>query len=173
MDGGIGFEHGHPTDISCLVASPDGKKLAGTFTDYYMAGVFVIDMETGRIRKLLNESPWTLYAADWYGTGAAKPRWVLKTFGGVSFSPDSRSVVFCSNHAKQAEKFANNGWQPLQRSFSLFAMPIPASGSAEAQPAKPINLYLPPDEETAGQAASNKGVMLPGTATTWPAQADW
>ena len=54
VDGELGFDHGAPPDVSCLVASPDGTKLAGAFTDYYTAGVFVLDVATGRITKLVN-----------------------------------------------------------------------------------------------------------------------
>ena len=173
VDGEIGFEHGAPTDLTCLTASPDGKKLAGAFTDYYMSGVFVLDMATGRITKLVNESPETPYAADWYGTGTGSPRWSLESFSGVQIAPDNQSIIFCARHQQRADKFAANGWQPLQGSFALYAMPIPSGGDADTEDGKFINLYLPPDQDKAGKSAGNKGTMLPNTATTWPAQVGW
>ena len=173
VDGEIGFEHGAPTDVSCLTASPDGTKLAGAFSDYYMAGVFVLDVATGRITKLVNEPPQTPYAADWYGTGTGRPRWIVKSFSGVDVAPDNRSVVFCSNHPHRADKFAANGWQPLQRSFALYAMPLSVNDTTHGDAAEFINLYLPPKETKVGKTEVNKGTMLPSTATSWPAQVSW
>ena len=138
-----------------------------------MSGVFVLDMETGRITKLVNESPQTPYAADWYGTGTGSPRWSLKSFSGVQIAPDNQSIIFCARHQQRADKFAANGWQPLQGSFALYAMPIPSGGDADTEDGKFINLYLPPDQDKAGKSAGNKGTMLPNTATTWPAQVGW
>ncbi|MCH2130878.1 MAG: hypothetical protein MK179_17175 [Pirellulaceae bacterium] len=173
VDGELGFDHGAPTDVSCLVASPDGTKLAGAFTDYYTAGVFVLDVATGRITKLVNEPPQTPYAADWYGTGTGSPRWILQIFSGVDIAPDNRSIVFCSNHRQGAAEFAANGWQPIRRSFALYAMPLPKQDATNKKPTEFINLYLPPEESKVGRTDANQGTMLPNTATSWPAQVSW
>jgi WD40 repeat protein len=166
--GPLRFEHGAPTDITSLRFSPDGAMLAGAFTDYRTSGIFVVDVATGSIRKLVDAKPLMPYPLDWYSTGAANPRWVLKTFTGVCFSPDGRFLVYCTNHHLGAERIDQG--LPTRHGFALYALPVPdLSGSG--QPEGTINLYVPGDRtETSGES---EAVMLPGTATTWPAATCW
>ena len=75
QDGPLRFEHGAPTSITSLRFSPDGSRVAGAFTDYRTSGIFVLDVASGRIRKLLDAKPLMPYPFDWYCTAAANPRW--------------------------------------------------------------------------------------------------
>ena len=166
--GPLKFEHGAPTDITSLQFSPDGSLLAGAFTDYRTSGIFVLDVASGRIRKLVDVKPLMPYPFDWYATGAGNPRWLLKTFTGVRFSPDGRSLVYCTNHHQGAERIDDG--LLARRGLALHAMPIPDLPASE-QPEERINLYVPGDRTEASD--ETEAVMLPGTATTWPAETSW
>ena len=105
--------------IGDLSWSPDGQRLAGAFRgpqEQASAGIFVIDPDTseGQLshgadsRKLVMAEALSPYSSGvrgrspeptWYSSGSASPAWVVKTFGGVCWSPDGRHVAFSSDMA--------------------------------------------------------------------------
>lgn len=170
QEGPLRFEHGSPTDVTSLCFSPDGTMIAGAFTDYRTSGVFVLDIAASRIRKIVDARPVMPYPFDWYASGTGSPRWIVRTFTGVSFAPDGRSLVYCTNHHRGAEK-TDQDWLLTRRGFALYAQPIPGTSDDVEDDDERINLYVPGDRTSSGGAKD--AVMLPGTATSWPAQTNW
>ncbi len=105
--------------VSCLRWSPDGQRLAGVFCgpqERDGAGVFMIDPDTSRGELSYGSDERMLVVAEalrpyssgtrgrapeptWYSSGSASPRWVVKTFGGLSWSPDGSRLAFSSDMA--------------------------------------------------------------------------
>jgi len=105
--------------ISCLRWSPDGQRLAGVFCgpqERDGAGVFMIDPDTSRGELSYGSDERMLVVAEalrpyssgtrgrspeptWYSAGSASPRWVVKTFGGLCWSPDGSHLAFSSDMA--------------------------------------------------------------------------
>lgn len=91
-----------------LCWSPDGQRFAGVFRGQERdnCGIFTINAdETGK-RTLVDTHATRPYSASsrgrgpspsWYSLGSASPRWVVKTFGGVCWSPDGTRLAFSSD----------------------------------------------------------------------------
>ena len=95
---------GPATDLHSLRVSSDGTKIACAFTRYKKAGILLIDLPVAgsgeqprKVRELVHREASALHNDGWYHTGTGSPRWVIKLFSGVSFSPDGRRVLYCSN----------------------------------------------------------------------------
>ena len=86
--------------------SPDGEHIAGVFrgpqeTD--KAGVFTVDAQ-GKSELLVHVGGVRPHpgggrkrTATWYSSGGASPRWAVKAFGSVCWSPDSSRIAFSSD----------------------------------------------------------------------------
>ena len=102
-DGGRLRHHalGDATDLVCVRLSPDGTKIAAAFTSFEKSGILLIDLAAGeggkKVTRLVEVSALRPYSHDWYKTGTASPRWVNRTFSGVSFSPDGKRILYCSD----------------------------------------------------------------------------
>jgi Tol biopolymer transport system component len=87
------------------------------------------DWEGKQVQKIVNVGPLRPHGNDWYSTGTGSPRWVVRTFSGVSFSPDGHRLVYCSDQAEGGQ-------------FMLYTIPVsggeatPVPGSATAWPAE-------------------------------------
>ena len=113
-----------------LKFSPDGARVAGAFTDYRTSGIYVIDIASSSIRKLEEAKPVMIHPMDWYGSGRANPRWVVRSYSGVSFAPDGRSLVFCTAHENGGEEKDAEGF-PTRRGL------LPEGPKGNESPAAP------------------------------------
>ena len=91
--------HGQATNLHSIRFSPDGTKIAGAYSQYGNSGILVVDLEADKITKLLDVASLKPHDPFWYSTGTSSPRMVAKTFSGVSFSPDGKTLVYCSDEA--------------------------------------------------------------------------
>jgi len=104
---------------------PDGKRLAGLFRGSQdNAGVFLRDLDgldwpsysdfmaRARVENhvLVNADSTRLYPGgagkvipSWYGDGGASPRWVMKTFSGLCWSPDGQYLAFSADLDRPGE----------------------------------------------------------------------
>ena len=141
--------------ISCLRWSPDGQRLAGVFRgppERDGAGVFVIDPDTspGELsygsdeRVLARAEPIRPYSSGvrgrspeptWYSAGGASPRWVVKTFGGLCWSPDGSRLAFSSDMADDGYfhvyVVARDGEKPVRLEDTASAWPQQVSWSSQ------------------------------------------
>lgn len=104
----------HCNNVGSPCWSPDGKRIATAFrgppeTD--TAGVVIIDpnkeegstlaesLEKAVIGSAIHPHPGggRHVQPSWYSTGSASRRWLLKTFGGLSWSSDSKYLAFSSD----------------------------------------------------------------------------
>ncbi len=100
--------------------SPDGSRLAGVFRGPWVrpggdcAGIFIVGAQEslGQLsvgadeHKLVEASSVQPYHGGrrdptfiptWYSYGSASPRWVVKTFSGLCWSPDGQKLAFSSD----------------------------------------------------------------------------
>ena len=168
--GPLRFGHGAPTDVTSLAFSPDGSMIAGAFTDYRTSGVFVLDIDASRIRKIVDVTPQMPYPFDWYASGTGNPRWIVQPFNGVRFAPDGRSVVYSTSHPERTAHVADDGVN-VRHGFALFVQAIPDLSNDDGDHVERINLYVPEQRGATGQ--TTEAVLLPGTTTTWPAETSW
>jgi len=94
-------------DVGSISWSPDGERIAAAFRgpqERDTAGVLTVRPD-GEDRKDLvivgairpHPGGGRHPRPSWYSTGSASPRWVMRTFGGVSWSADSKRVAFSSD----------------------------------------------------------------------------
>jgi hypothetical protein len=134
--------------------SPDGKRVAGVFTGYDKpdtAGIFLIDVDSyasgfnpfwGLSPGLkdefrLAEAPGIRpHTADtkggrpqpsWYSKGGGSPRWVVKTFSGVTWSPDGKRLAFSSDMSDDGDFYVyvvpTEGGNPVKLETTRSAWP--------------------------------------------------
>jgi TolB protein len=142
--------HGQTTDLNSIRFSPDGSQMAGAFSEYGDSGIVVLDLESGKLRKLLKVPSLKPHPQGWYTTGTNQPRMVAKTFSGVSFSPDGQRLVYCSDQSDDGQ-------------FMLYTISLPAEekeGGGEEGKEKPEK--EPP-----------KPTPVPNVVGAWPMTTDW
>ena len=120
---------------------PDGKRLAGLFRGSQdNAGVFLRDLDglewassrdfgaRARVENhvsvsadstRLNPGGAGKVIPSWYGDGGASPRWVMKTFGSLSWSADARYLAFSAD---------------LDRPGEFYVYVMPADGKEAPKP---------------------------------------
>ena len=91
--------HGKATNLRSIRFSPDGTKIAGAYSEYGNSGILVVDLESNEVKKLLDLPSLKPHQQFWYATGTNTPRMVAKTFTGVSFSPDGKTLLYCSDES--------------------------------------------------------------------------
>ena len=87
--------------------SPDGRSIAGVYRgpqERDTAGVFAVNADGTGERFLVRAGGIRVHPGggrephpSWYSSGGASPRWVVKTFGGVSWSPGGKYLAFSSD----------------------------------------------------------------------------
>ena len=101
------------TQITSVSWSPDGKRLAGAFqggknnSDTVRAGLFVINVDGSGHQEIVSKGPrrprtggeqdGKMTGAGWYSDYATSQRWVLRSFNGITWSPDSARIAFSSD----------------------------------------------------------------------------
>ena len=124
--------------------SPDGKRIAATFRgpqERDTAGVFVVDSDSigeyqgNKTKKVLvNLSSVRPHPGGgrgphptWYSSGGASPRWVVKTFGEVAWSPDGKTFAFSSDMGEDGAFYVytipSKGGQPKRLDTTRSAWP--------------------------------------------------
>ncbi|MBB76876.1 MAG: hypothetical protein CMJ75_20415 [Planctomycetaceae bacterium] len=117
------------TNISSVSWSPDGNRLAGVFqggknnSDTVRAGLFVINADGSGHREIVSKGPQRprtggeqkgkMTGAGWYSDYSTSQRWVLRSFSGITWSPDSAQIAFSSD---------------LDESGDFYVYTIPAGG---------------------------------------------
>lgn len=117
------------TQITSVSWSPDGKRLAGAFqggknnSDTVRAGLFVINVDGSGHQEIVSKGPrrprtggeqdGKMTGAGWYSDYATSQRWVLRSFNGITWSPDSAQIAFSSD---------------MDESGDFYVYTIPAAG---------------------------------------------
>jgi len=92
--------------LDALCWSPDSQRIAGVYHGPThggaLTGLFTINADGTDERKLVQVSAIQPYSREgveptWYSMGSASPRWVVKTMGGVCWSPDGTRLAFSSD----------------------------------------------------------------------------
>ena len=93
--------------LDCVCWSPDGKRLAAVYHGPThggaLTGILTINADGTDQRKLVQVSAMKPYPSEgpkgptWYSMGSASPRWVVKTMGGLCWSPDGTRLAFSSD----------------------------------------------------------------------------
>lgn len=99
------------TDTRSIRYSPDGTKIAAAFTEFGESGVFVVDIESKQVTRLVQRASNKAMSDAWYTTGTGSPRYVSRTFSGVQFSPDGQTVLYCGDGSED-------------RQFKLYTIPV-------------------------------------------------
>jgi len=101
------------TKISSVGWSPDGQRIAGAFqggknaADSARAGLFIIHADGSGHQEIVSRGPCqprtggedneTRTGAGWYSDYSTSQRWVLRSFNGIAWSPDSARIAFSSD----------------------------------------------------------------------------
>jgi len=130
--------------IPGIAWSPDGKHIAATFRgpqERDTAGVFVVDSDSAGeyqgnktkkvLVKLSSARPHPGGGRGphptWYSSGGASPRWVVKTFGEVAWSPDGKTLAFSSDMGEDGAFYVytipSKGGQPKRLDATKSAWP--------------------------------------------------
>ena len=141
--------------IGCLRWSPDGQRLAGVFRgpqERDNAGIFVIDPDASYGQLSYGSDEWNVVTAEpvrpyssgargrsptptWYSSGGASPRWVVKTVGGLCWSPDGSRLAFSSDMADDGYFYvyvvARDGEKPVRLEDTASAWPQHVSWSPQ------------------------------------------
>lgn len=99
---------GNVTNIWSICWSPDGQKLAAAYSHLANGGVVTVDrndrVSIGQedwggklLTKLIDVPPMSTMHGGWYHTGAGSPRAIARLFSGVRYTPDGKSLIYCSN----------------------------------------------------------------------------
>ncbi len=86
-------------------------------------GVPVYDRPSNKVTKVVTLNPIEVYNEAWYKTGTASARCVSRTFTGVSFSPDGKALIYCSDQGDTGL-------------FNLYTVPVDGGDAKEVKDAK-------------------------------------
>ena len=106
--------HDESTDFQSICFSPDGTQIAGAYCRFGQSGLAVLAVDDESASERDDEAPHQKeklfqklivldsikpYPNERYSVGTASPRMIAKTFSGVSFSPDGKTLLYCSDQA--------------------------------------------------------------------------